>query len=531
MNRKAYHVCSFVYLKQALELLTPIFEKISKDNSPYSFIPLLSQILGLNAPLMGEGDSPYSITSISFLLKGKSKILNSLYSIPFQEKRNIINEIYDFIAPIILEEDNEYIDLLMQTKYEKQFNRLNPAEKKEFKKTLCKKKDLIKSFVFKFLSQKGDFIHLAHYGYQADLYREYDFLNGMSTKAEELWFNNSYPVVAEMVLKKTKRTNNGIKKQIKGWAILISNSTEQLLKDGKLRKRKIFQAARLGQRLGAKISGMGGLIASFAGGGFYLSKEVKGVGFTTGHAYTIANIAEIVDKVLSKTNMKLEKLNIAIVGAAGSIGSGCAKILSKKNINRLLLVDTTSFISSQKLNELKQHILKMKPRIDIITTGNLSDIRKADLVIVATNSPFSIIKSVHLKKGAIVIDDSFPKNVSYITSQERKDVLFLEGGAVQLPLDLEVYMARNMPDLIDAPLTRLVSCRELYSSFSETVILAFNKHYKNYGLGNADIVLAKDITEKADKVEIKPAALQFFGQAVDPKRFDIVEKTYKKRFA
>ncbi len=27
--------------------------------SPYSVIPIISQILGLNTPLMGSGDSPY----------------------------------------------------------------------------------------------------------------------------------------------------------------------------------------------------------------------------------------------------------------------------------------------------------------------------------------------------------------------------------------------------------------------------------------------------------------------------------------
>jgi fatty aldehyde-generating acyl-ACP reductase len=529
MNKLIYPGCNLIYLQQTLKVAKKLLYKVDSLYSPYSVIPVISQLLGLNTPLTGEGGSPYSITSHIFLLKNNKADLCLLDSIPFDEKRKIIDEIYNFIAPIILNEDRLYIDLLIRTRYEKQFNRLDKKQKSNFKAYLFKKRNVIKPFVRYFLRRKGDFAHLAHYGYLDDLDREFGFLNDMSKKARDIWFKYSYPVVAEITLKKAANSNRKIKKHITGWAILVPNSTEQLLKDGQLRKRKILQAAKLGAGLGAKISGMGGLIASFAGGGFYLAQKVKSSGFTTGHAYTVANIMKIFEKVTSQTGINPEKLKIAIVGAGGSIGSGCAKFLAEKNIRNLILIDTTSFISIQKLAELKSAILSKNPNIDVFTSGNLNDTRKAGLVIVATNSPFSIIKSCHLKKGAIVIDDSFPKNVSKETSDRRKDSIFLEGGAVQLPLDLEVYMARNMPDLVDAPLTRLISCRELYSSFSETVILAFNKWHKNYCLGNADIHLAKDILKKADNVGIKPAALQFFGQAIDSSRFVSVRKNHRIR--
>ena len=92
--------------------------------SPYSIIPIISQALGLNTPLMGSGDSPYSITSIIFQLKNKSQLLNEMFKLPLIEKRRIINEMYEMIGPYLLEEECEYIDLLINTKYKGFFQRL-----------------------------------------------------------------------------------------------------------------------------------------------------------------------------------------------------------------------------------------------------------------------------------------------------------------------------------------------------------------------------------------------------------------------
>ena len=106
--------------------------------------------------------------------------------------------------------------------------------------------------------------------------------------------------------------------------------------------------------------------------------------------------------------------------------------------------------------------------------------KKADIVIVATNSPTSLINSQYLKKGAIVIDDSFPKNISKDMLRKRKDVILLEGGITKLPSDIDVFFGRNMPDLMDLPLTRAISCKEIYGCFAETLVLALHKQKTNY---------------------------------------------------
>lgn len=505
--------------RKAIRNSLSLFEDIDSKKylSPYSVVPLISQILGLNTPLFGSGDSPYSIMSISFELRKKKRLFDRLFDFPVIEKRRIVDEIYDMTAPAILGEKDEYIRLLADTKYKKLLR--TRSKTREFIKNCEEKFSSLQPLIHKFDKKTGDFAHIVHYGHPEDLYREYAFLERIPKTFAKKWRERSYPVVTELVLKGFPSSSGKDKKEIAGWIIFISNYTEELLYSHKLRKQKILQAAKLAKKLGAKIIGMGGLIASFAQGGAWLSEQIPGVGFTTGHAYTIANITEIMDTAVKKVRLNIKKLSIAIVGAAGSIGSGCAKLAAERNPASLILIDVNAFDVAEKLRELKNYIYSHHPRIAVDISLSLPDIKRADIVIVATNSPVSIIKKEHLKKGAIVIDDSFPKNVTKELLNQRKDVLLLEGGIMRLPLSIDIKPARNMPDLLDLPLTRAMSVKEVYGCFAETITLGLYGWKRNYGLGYSDPRLAKDILAKAKKRGFNSAPLQCFDEAVEEERF------------
>ena len=350
------------------------------------------------------------------------------------------------------------------------------------------------------------------------MYKEYSFLHSLPNSLLNEWFKYSFPIVNEITLKNFNTSDLSVKKELKGWIIFVASSTQQLLTDKTLRKKKMLQSFLLAKKLGARIVGMGGLTASFTKGGYLILDSIKDINLTTGHAYTIANIMGIVNKCKEEFKVNIAKITVAVVGAAGSIGSGCVKLLVKNGARNIIMVDTTNLISYQKLNKLAAEIKKKKKYVKLRVSTVLNDIKEADLIIIATNSPFSLVKATHLKPGAIVIDDSFPKNISEKIMKQRKDVLFLEGGAVHFPLTIEVNMARNMPDLMDAPLTRLISCKEGYSSFSETLILALTDYRGNYGVGSSDPELAEDIKLKADMIGISPALLECFNRGIDKKK-------------
>jgi predicted amino acid dehydrogenase len=384
------------------------------------------------------------------------------------------------------------------------------------------------AFIGKHSFQNADFGHIIHYGYPEDLYREYNFIEHMSTMRSHQWRQGSFPIVNEIIVRNIPSCNKSTKSEIRGWGIIITNYTQELIEDNKLRKRKIFQAAKLAEKMGAKMVGMGGLVASFAQGGQWLSEQLPGIGFTTGHAYTIANIMEIFSQAAARVQLAIPKTTVAIVGAAGSIGSGCAKLIGEYNPRKLILIDLNNFNISARLNEIASYVRRVNKRTDIKISTKISDISMADVIIVATNSTTSVIKNKYLKPGAIIIDDSFPKNVSRKTMERNKDILLLEGGMIRLPLSVEVLSARNMPDLMDAPLTRLISCKETYGCIAETLTLSIYRHRRNYGLGYADPVLAKQILSRARKVGFSAAPLQCFDESIDEKRFQRIARIVKQ---
>ncbi|NPV26462.1 MAG: aminotransferase class III-fold pyridoxal phosphate-dependent enzyme [Firmicutes bacterium] len=69
----------------------------------------------------------------------------------------------------------------------------------------------------------------------------------------------------------------------------------------------------------------------------------------------------------------------------------------------------------------------------VVTVDLEVGLSNADIVITATNATQTLINPPYLKSGAVVCDVARPPDVSKQVSQERDDVLILEGGLVELP--------------------------------------------------------------------------------------------------
>ncbi|MFH1837558.1 MAG: polysaccharide biosynthesis protein [Candidatus Omnitrophota bacterium] len=491
--------------------------------SPYSVIPLISQAMGLEIPMMGSGRSPYSIVAY-FSGRNKGVFLSEKNPLPHQKRREIIDEIYEMLAPYLLDEEEDYIDLVMSTKYKKEMQGLRQEEIEKVKNILVKKFSILDKVFSKMKFVGGNFSHIAHYGYPDDLYREQSFLKYFDETISRRWRENSYPIVTEMQLDGYNAPN----KCIKGWYIFIPNYTEELLKSKALRQKKLLQAGRLAKALNAKFSGMAGLIASFSKGGEFFKKNVENFGFTTGHAYTVANICEMVKNVVKEFSLDLSKSKVAIVGASGSIGSGVAKLIAENLIREILIVDRPNMVASVRLDNLKNILQQKNPKNKVKASKNIEDIKDSDLIIIATNSLVSIIKAEYLKAGAVIIDDSFPKNVARDILKERDDIVLLEGGVTQMP-KVNIDVSRHMPDLLDLSISKLISCSQAYGCLAETFILAALGHVGNYGLGDADPDLAKDIMSKGKRLSFSNAVLQNYGFAIEESRIKKVRKIIRSR--
>lgn len=219
------------------------------------------------------------------------------------------------------------------------------------------------------------------------------------------------------------------KKAIDGFIFSIPLITTQILEDRKLALKKIRQAMTLAKRMGVKIIGLGALTASITKGGEDLL-DIENIWITTGHAYTGFNVTNNLFRLESKLHIKKSRDVIAIVGAAGSIGSISAQLIARAGYKNIILVDVVR--KKERVEETASEAQRLNPNANIEISYNLGDIIRADFIIAATNTPEALITSDLLKKGAVVIDDAQPSDVAYEVL-ERDDVMAIEAGVVETP--------------------------------------------------------------------------------------------------
>ncbi|MBI4692105.1 MAG: hypothetical protein HY773_01540, partial [Candidatus Terrybacteria bacterium] len=338
--------------------------------------------------------------------------------------------------------------------------------------------------------KKGGFAFLVHPRDISDVYRKYPFLKFLPVPALEWFLYHYWPVVVSEV-EGLKNKNN---KLVRGWIIGIPLIPKQMMNNRKLTFKKIIQAAKLAEKFGANIIGLGALTASLTKGGLDLKNNIN-IGITTGRAYTSKNIIDNIIKIAKELNIDLNKITVAIVGAAGGIGSACAKILAiKNNIKKFILIDLVRKKNSidNLIEEIKIHTNGVNFKFSSIT----KDIYSADIIIAATNSPDVIIEPNDLKPGAIIINDAQPSDISPEVFKKRDDILVIEGGVINTP-NIKYHFNFG-----------LANKEDIFCCLGEVMILASINWHKDYAIGYLDLKLIDDISRIIEKLNFQIAEFQ-----------------------
>jgi len=357
------------------------------------------------------------------------------------------------------------------------------------------------------LLKRGSYAFLIHPRDLSDVERKYPFLKSLSPEMTERIIQGLWPIVGSRITG-LRAPNPG--KDLTGYIVICPLSAKQMHQDQKLAQRRILQTVLLAEKLGCKIIGLGALSASMTQGGEYLLDKVR-IGVTSGHAYTVAVVCEMVEQIANQLEVDLGDLTVAVVGAAGYIGVPCARVLSKKKIGHLLLVDRITKVG--RLEKLYKEIANTG-RITLST--NLMSLRLADVVVVVTNSLDILIKAEHLKTGAVVLDDSQPRNTSMELMDQRPDVLILD-------------VVANAPGVnahfsFDFPYTD-----DVFTCLGETLILAARGWKDNYCVGEFDYGLVNQVLRWGGKLNFKIAQVRSFNQLVSPAKLNYIKSFYKER--
>ncbi|WP_238444195.1 semialdehyde dehydrogenase [Salsipaludibacter albus] len=229
---------------------------------------------------------------------------------------------------------------------------------------------------------------------------------------------------------------------------------------------KVEQAMDRAVALGAEVVGLGALTSPVTGGGARLRPR-PGVGVTNGNAFTAAMTHEGIVRLLATTGLRSP--HVALVGATGSVGDCVTELLAHDDLAaRYTLVAR----NRGRLADLADRVRVAAPGARVDTSTDVAAIRSADLVVVLTSAASAVVRSEHLKPGAVVLDDTQPRNTDPALAHERPDVLVVDGGMARID-GIDIRADIGVPE------------GYAYACLCETMLLAFADHDGDFCVGRA----------------------------------------------
>jgi predicted amino acid dehydrogenase len=263
---------------------------------------------------------------------------------------------------------------------------------------------------------------------------------------------------------------------------------------------RLNMAARTAERLGARIMGLGAFTSVVGDAGITVANE-SDIAITSGNSLTVAATLEAAKQAVIKMGATdLTRGKAMVIGATGSIGSVCARLLAQAIYDVVLIS-----IEPSKLIDLKRTILEETPQAQVtIGTRAAEHLGDCDLIVTAT-SAFGqrVIDITKCKPGAVICDVARPPDINPAEAALRPDVLVIESGEVLIPGDINFGYDIGLPP------------KTSYACLAETALLAMEGRFEDYTLGrNITIERVKEIYRLFKKHQFQLAGLRSFGDYV-----------------
>lgn len=253
--------------------------------------------------------------------------------------------------------------------------------------------------------------------------------------------------------------------EVTGWFVACPLTPQRMMSlPPNIVYRKIIQTGKMAERLGAQILGLGAFTSVVGDGGITVSKSLD-IPVTTGDSYTIAVAVQAIEQAAGRMGIPMQQSTVAVVGAAGSIGSLCAELLAGQ-VKEMVLIGR----NPEKLHPVKARI-EAAGCPSVWTTTDMNELTKAHLIISVTSAIDAIIEPKHLRRGAVICDVARPRDVSRKVVEERNDVLVIEGGMVEVPGPVDFGFNFGFPP------------KMAYACMAETIALALEGHLESFTLG------------------------------------------------
>jgi predicted amino acid dehydrogenase len=295
-----------------------------------------------------------------------------------------------------------------------------------------------------------------------DVARKYPLLGKYLTERQIDFFCTFFPPVYISQIEGVRSEATG--RELTGWFIAAPYTPRRMLElPEQVVYRKIVQAGRMAERLGARILGLGAFTSVVGDAGVTIARRLD-IPVTTGDAYTIYIAVDAIREAARQMEIPLTGATAAVVGATGAIGSVCAQLLAH-DVADLILIGRRE----EALQQVREKCEGGSARVR--TTTDLTAMHQAELILTMSSSIGAIIAPEHLRPGAVVCDVARPRDVAQAVAASRDDVLVIEGGMVEVPGPVDFHFDFGFPP------------GRAYACMAETMALALEGRYEDYTLG------------------------------------------------
>jgi predicted amino acid dehydrogenase len=289
--------------------------------------------------------------------------------------------------------------------------------------------------------------------------------------------------------------------KVEGYLYTLAATPRQLMKRGvRSTYTKLHQIAVTAQRRGARIMGLGAFTSVVGDAGRTVAHE-SDIAVTSGNSLTVAATLEAAKQAVIKMGAPdLTRGRAMIVGATGSIGAVCARLIAQA-IKDVVLIS----IEPERLIELKRKIQRETPGARVVIGTRASEhLAQCDLVVTSTSAFGQRVVDVsQCKPGAVVCDVARPHDISPEEAAVRPDVLVIDSGEVLIPGDIDFGYDIGLPPGI------------AYACLAETCLLAMDGRFEDYTIGRElHMGKVKEIYRLFKKHEFHIAGLHSFDEDV-----------------
>jgi predicted amino acid dehydrogenase len=205
-----------------------------------------------------------------------------------------------------------------------------------------------------------------------------------------------------------------------------------------------------------------------------------------------------------------------VIGATGSIGAACARILA-------MVVDEVHLVSPEipKLLALVERIQAETPGAHVHATANpVNCLGDMDLIITSTSAAGArVLDIMKVKPGCVICDVARPLDIGPEQAARRPDVLVIESGEIEVPGDLQLRNVGLPPNVV-------------WACLAEVIVLALEGRFEVYTIGrNIDPQKVREIYRLGLKHGMRLAAMSGVDGVLSDADFARVRKLAERNRA